>query len=135
MTDPKLKPLPASDAEWRDRLAPATFEIMRQAGTERPFTGYYNAVWDDGTYRCAACGHPLFDSATKYDHGCGWPSFGEALPGAVTYHDDLSHGRHRTEVRCARCGGHLGHVFNDGPREFDGTRFCMNSAAIDLDRR
>ena len=132
--DPGLKPLPASEEEWEQVLGPDQYRVLRQAGTERPFTGHYNAVWDEGTYRCAACGNPLFDSATKFDHGCGWPSFGEALPGAVEYIEDRSHGMVRTEVRCARCHSHLGHVFDDGPREFDGARFCMNSLAIDLDR-
>ncbi|HWV36169.1 MAG TPA: peptide-methionine (R)-S-oxide reductase MsrB, partial [Thermomicrobiales bacterium] len=133
--DPGLLPLPASEDEWRERLGPEQYKVLRQAGTERPFTGHYNAVWDQGTYRCAACGNPLFDSSTKFDHGCGWPSFGEALPGAVEYVEDRSHFMVRTEVRCARCHSHLGHVFNDGPKEYDGTRFCMNSVSIDLDRR
>jgi peptide-methionine (S)-S-oxide reductase len=132
--DPGLKPLPATEDEWKQVLGPDQYRVLRQAGTERPFTGHYNAVWDEGTYRCAACGNPLFASSTKFDHGCGWPSFGEALPGAVEYVEDRSHGMVRTEVRCARCHSHLGHVFNDGPREFDGARFCMNSVAIDLDR-
>ena len=134
-SDPGLRPLPSSEEEWQEVLGPDQYRVLRQAGTERPFTGHYNAVWDDGTYRCAACGNPLFDSSTKFDHGCGWPSFGEAIPGAVTYIEDRSHGMIRTEVRCARCDSHLGHVFNDGPAEFDGARFCMNSLAIDLDRR
>ena len=134
-TDPKLRPLPALEDEWRQVLGPEQYAVLRQAGTERPFTGHYNAVWDDGVYRCAACGNQLFDSSTKYDHGCGWPSFGEALPGAVDYIEDRSHGMIRTEVRCARCHSHLGHVFNDGPRTYNGQRFCMNSVAIDLDRR
>ncbi|MGB3304918.1 MAG: peptide-methionine (S)-S-oxide reductase MsrA [Thermomicrobiales bacterium] len=133
--DPGLLPLPASEDEWRERLGPEQYKVLRQAGTERPFTGHYNAVWDQGTYRCAACGNPLFDSSTKFDHGCGWPSFGEALPGAVEYVEDRSHFMVRTEVRCARCHSHLGHVFNDGPKEYDGARFCMNSVSIDLDRR
>ncbi|MGC4191772.1 MAG: peptide-methionine (S)-S-oxide reductase MsrA [Thermomicrobiales bacterium] len=132
--DPGLKPLPTSEEEWKQVLGPDQYRVLRQAGTERPFTGHYNAVWDEGTYRCAACGNPLFDSSTKFDHGCGWPSFGEALPGAVEYIEDRSHGMVRTEVRCARCHSHLGHVFNDGPREFDGARFCMNSIAINLDQ-
>lgn len=133
--DPGLKPLPASEDEWKQVLGPDQYRVLRQAGTERPFTGHYNAVWEEGTYRCAACGNPLFDSSTKFDHGCGWPSFGEALPDAVEYIEDRSHGMVRTEVRCARCHSHLGHVFNDGPREFDGARFCMNSIAINLDAK
>ncbi|HEU0164154.1 MAG TPA: peptide-methionine (S)-S-oxide reductase MsrA [Thermomicrobiales bacterium] len=133
--DPGLKPVPSTEDEWRQALSPAEYSVLRQAGTERPFTGPYNGVWDDGTYRCAACGNPLFDSTTKFDHGCGWPSFGEALPGAVEYIEDRSHFMVRTEVQCARCHSHLGHVFNDGPKEYDGARFCMNSISIDLDRR
>lgn len=134
MTDTKLRDLPKNEDEWRQILGPEQYRILREAGTERPFTGHYNGVWDDGTYRCAACGNPLFDSSTKYDHGCGWPSFGEALPDAVTYLEDTSYGMRRTEVRCKRCDSHLGHVFPDGPREWKGTRFCMNSAALDLER-
>lgn len=135
MTDTKLRDLPQSEDEWRTLLGPEQYQVLRQAGTERPFTGAYNAVWDEGTYRCAACGNPLFDSSTKFDHGCGWPSFGEALPDAVTYVEDRSHGMRRTEVRCARCNSHLGHVFDDGPKEFNGARFCMNSISIDLDKK
>jgi peptide-methionine (S)-S-oxide reductase len=133
-TDPKLRPLPTSEEEWRQILGPEQYNVLRQAGTERPFTGHYNTVWDDGIYRCAACGNQLFDSSTKFDHGCGWPSFGEALPGAVDFIEDRSHGMVRTEVRCARCNSHLGHIFNDGPKSFNGQRFCMNSAAIDFDK-
>lgn len=134
-TDEKLRPLPDTEEEWRQILGDEQYAVLRQAGTERPFTGEYNAVWDEGTYRCGACGNPLFDSSTKYDHGCGWPSFGEALPDAVEYLEDRSHGMVRTEVRCARCHSHLGHVFNDGPKEFDGARFCMNSVAMSFDRK
>ena len=133
--DPGLKPLPETEDEWRQVLGDQQYKVLRHAGTERPFTGEYNAVWEEGTYRCAACGNQLFDSSTKFDHGCGWPSFGEALPDAVEYIEDRSHGMVRTEVRCARCHSHLGHVFNDGPREYDGARFCMNSVAIDLQKR
>ncbi|MCA9834233.1 MAG: peptide-methionine (R)-S-oxide reductase MsrB [Thermomicrobiales bacterium] len=133
--DEKLRDLPQSEEEWREVLGPEQYHVLREAGTERPFTGYYNSVWDDGTYRCAACGNPLFDSTTKFDHGCGWPSFGEPLEGSVVYIEDRSHGMRRTEVRCARCNSHLGHVFNDGPREYDGARFCMNSLAINLDAK
>jgi peptide-methionine (S)-S-oxide reductase len=132
--DPGLKPLPSNESDWKKVLGQEQYQVLRQAGTERPFTGKYNGVWDDGTYRCAACGNPLFDSGTKFDHGCGWPSFGEALPGAVEYIKDRAHFMVRTEVRCARCHSHLGHVFNDGPKEYDGARFCMNSVSIDLDR-
>ncbi|HET8523321.1 MAG TPA: peptide-methionine (S)-S-oxide reductase MsrA [Thermomicrobiales bacterium] len=131
--DPKLRPLPQSEDEWRELLGRDQYKVLRQAGTERPFTGHYNGVWDEGIYRCAACGNALFESETKFDHGCGWPSFGEALPGAVEYIEDRSHGMVRTEVRCARCHSHLGHVFDDGPRQYNGARFCMNSIALNLD--
>lgn len=132
--DPGLKPLPANEAAWREMLGPDQYRVLREAGTERPFTGAYNAVWDAGTYRCAACGNPLFDSSVKFDHGCGWPSFSEALPGATEYIEDRGHGMVRTEVRCARCHSHLGHVFPDGPQDMGGMRYCMNSIAIDLQK-
>lgn len=133
--DPGLKPIPETEEEWRKMLGPEQYNVLREAGTERPFTGEYNAVWDEGTYRCMACGNPLFDSSTKFEHDNGWPMFGEALPGAVTYHEDRSRDMIRTEVRCARCDSHLGHVYDDGPQEFNGGRFCMNSVAIDLDEK
>jgi len=133
--DPGLKPLPASEDEWRKLLGPEQYRVLREAGTERPFTGEYNAVFEEGTYRCAACGNPLFDSTVKFDHGCGWPSFSEAIPGSTEEIEDRSHGMIRTEVRCARCHSHLGHVFNDGPREMGGLRYCMNSVSIDLEQR
>ena len=132
--DPGLKPVPATEEEWIEVLGPDQYRVLRQAGTERPFTGHYNGVWDDGTYRCAACGNPLFGSDTKFDHGCGWPSFSEAIPGSVEELVDRSHGMNRTEVRCARCHSHLGHVFPDGPKDMGGLRYCMNSIAIDLDQ-
>lgn len=134
-TDPGLRPVPTTEQAWRKVLTPTQYVVLRQAGTDRPFTGHYDAVWEDGTYRCAGCGHPLFDSRTKYDHGCGWPSFGVALLGAVEHIEDRSHGMLRTEVRCARCHSHLGHVFDDGPETYGGARFCMNSTALDLKRR
>lgn len=132
--DPGLKPLPATEAEWRERLGSEQYKVLREAGTERPFTGTYNAVWDEGTYRCAACGNQLFASETKFDHGCGWPSFSEAIPGSTEELIDRSHFMVRTEVRCARCHSHLGHIFPDGPKASGGMRYCMNSAAIDLQK-
>jgi peptide-methionine (S)-S-oxide reductase len=134
-TDPKLRPIPASEEEWKQLLGPAQYQVLRQAGTERPYTGEYNAVWDDGLYRCAACGNPLFESDEKFDHGCGWPSFSNALPESTEELTDYSHGMVRTEVRCARCHSHLGHVFPDGPKEAGGNRYCMNSIALNFDKR
>jgi len=132
--DPALKPIPDSEAEWRKVLGPDQYRVLREHGTERPFTGEYNAVWEEGTYRCAACGNPLFDSSVKFDHGCGWPSFSEAITGSTNEIVDRTFGMVRTEVRCARCDSHLGHVFPDGPRDTGGLRYCMNSVAIDLEQ-
>jgi len=123
-------PLEKSDEEWRRILGPEAFEVCRRKGTERPFTGRYWNFWEPGAYRCACCGNELFSSETKFDAGCGWPSFREALsPGAVTLTPDLSHGMRRTEVTCSRCGAHLGHVFDDGPGP-SGTRYCINSLSV-----
>ena len=125
-----------TDAEWREELTPEQYQVLRQAGTERAFTGRYWDCHDDGIYRCAGCGAELFDSATKFDSGSGWPSFTEAkVADAVELRSDDSYGMRRTEAVCKRCGGHLGHVFDDGPRDAGGLRFCINSCSLDLDRR
>jgi peptide-methionine (R)-S-oxide reductase len=124
-----------TDAELRERLTPLQYEVTQHGGTERAFTGEYWDCHDDGTYRCVVCGEPLFSSRTKFESGSGWPSFTTPMDGAaVDEVPDHSHGMVRTEVRCSRCGAHLGHVFPDGPGP-TGLRYCINSAALDLDRQ
>ncbi|MGE4410766.1 MAG: peptide-methionine (R)-S-oxide reductase MsrB [Sphingobium sp.] len=121
-----------TEAEWRDRLTPEQYHILREAGTERAFTGAYERMKAAGVYLCAGCGTELFSSAKKYDSGSGWPSFTEPVTDEIIdEHVDISHGMRRVEVRCARCGGHLGHVFPDGPAE-NGLRYCINSASMEF---
>jgi peptide-methionine (R)-S-oxide reductase len=123
-----------SDADWREKLSPEQYQILRQAGTERAFTGKYEKNKAPGMYRCAGCGAPLFSSETKYDSGSGWPSYtAPVAEEAVEEHRDASLGTVRTEVRCAKCEGHLGHVFPDGPREAGGLRYCINSASLEFE--
>ena len=119
-----------SDAEWRRRLSPEAYRVLRQRGTEPPFSGCFIGTHEPGRYVCAGCGNPLFRSGEKFESGTGWPSFTQPFsPQALAYEEDRSHGMRRVEVRCARCDGHLGHVFPDGPPP-TGQRFCMNSAAL-----
>lgn len=124
-----------SESEWRKKLSPEQYLVLREAGTEPAFSGHFNDNKADGIYRCAGCGNPLFDSTDKYDSGSGWPSFTQPIAADhVTEHHDTSHGMRRTEVRCARCDGHLGHLFPDGPPP-TGLRYCMNSVALDFRSR
>lgn len=120
-----------NEQDWKRKLTPLQYDVLRRKGTERPFTGRYYRFDEDGTYSCAACGNPIFMSQDKFDSGCGWPSFDKAIPGHVKFTPDFSHGMERIEVTCARCGSHLGHVFEDGPTE-TGDRFCINSAAMNF---
>ena len=132
MKDDKPREISKTDAEWRAQLDATQYEVARQAGTERAFSGKYWDHWESGRYDCIGCGTPLFAADTKFDAGCGWPSYSQAINATVVERIvDRSHGMVRVEVRCNRCGSHLGHVFNDGPAP-TGERFCINSASIDF---
>jgi peptide-methionine (R)-S-oxide reductase len=130
----KNKPMPKDENEWKKNLTEEQYAVLRQKGTEPPFTGKYVYEKKDGTYNCAACGNPLFTSQAKFESGTGWPSFDRALPGSVKEVKDNSGGMSRTEVVCARCGSHLGHVFKDGPTK-TGLRYCLNSVCLDLEEK
>jgi peptide-methionine (R)-S-oxide reductase len=120
-----------TDQEWREQLSEEQYHVLRQAGTERPFSGKYVNTEDDGVYACAGCGAQLFSSGTKFHSGCGWPSFWDVMDqDTVELRQDNSHNMRRTEILCAQCGGHLGHVFDDGPRDKTGLRYCINSASL-----
>jgi peptide-methionine (R)-S-oxide reductase len=128
-----MREVTKTDQEWREQLNESQYQILREAGTERPFTGEYVNTEEDGTYVCAACGSTLFSSETKYHSGSGWPSFWDVISlGNVELNEDSTLGMKRTEIVCAKCGGHLGHVFEDGPQDKTGLRYCINSAALDF---
>ena len=133
-SDKKTDTMPETEKEWKEQLTDEQYYVLRKKGTERPFTGKYDKFFKDGTYKCAGCGSVIFSSDTKYDSGCGWPAFSApADEEAVAERRDTSHGMIRTEVYCPTCGGHLGHVFNDGPAP-TGQRYCINSAALEFEK-
>jgi peptide-methionine (R)-S-oxide reductase len=128
------KPMPKDEDEIKNMLSPEEYHVLREKGTEAPFSGEYVNEKADGTYECKVCGNPLFSSDAKFDSGTGWPSFDQALPGAIEQHVDSAHGMNRIEITCARCGSHLGHVFDDGPTR-TGKRYCINSVCLDLEEK
>ncbi len=131
---PKFK-INKTDEEWEKVLTPQQFHILRKKGTDLPGTGEYTYLFEDGVYRCAACGASLFKSDNKYESHCGWPSFDNAIEGAIIFQPDYSHNMIRTEIICANCGGHLGHIFDDGPKETTGKRYCVNSTSIKFEKK
>ncbi len=119
-----------TEEDWKKELSPEEYKILREKGTEAPFTGEYDSLFDQGMYKCVGCGAELFDSTHKYNSGCGWPAFDQAIPGAVNFTEDNTLGMRRVEITCSKCGGHLGHVFPDGPKHTTGQRFCVNSKSL-----
>lgn len=119
---------------WKNKLDKFTYSILREAGTEMPFSGKYNMFFEEGYYKCKGCGNKLFDSKSKFDSGCGWPSFDQCIEGSIIYKEDNSLSRTRTEILCAECEGHLGHVFDDGPTK-TGARYCVNSASLNFNKK
>lgn len=131
-----MEKIKKTESEWKKRLTPEQYHVLREKGTETPGTGEFLHHEANGDYVCAACGNVLFKSGTKFDSGCGWPSFYDiAKSDSVELHDDLSHGMKRTEVTCKKCGGHLGHVFDDGPKDKTGLRYCINSLALGFEKK
>ena len=125
----------STEDKFKEALTDKEYHVLREKGTERAFTGKYDEFFDDGMYNCKACGTKLFESGKKFNSGCGWPAFDQAIEGAVEYHEDKTLGMMRTEVTCSKCGSHLGHVFEDGPKETTGKRFCINSIALNFDEK
>ncbi|KQC33292.1 methionine sulfoxide reductase B [Nonlabens sp. YIK11] len=123
-----------TEEEYKSKLTPEQYHVLREKGTERPFTGEYNTHYENGVYSCAACGNELYKSEAKFDSGCGWPSFDDEIEGAIERKRDTTHGMIRTEILCANCGSHLGHVFNDGPTN-TGIRHCVNSLSLDFEKK
>lgn len=135
MKNAKENILVLSESEWKKKLKPEEYEVLREKGTERPYTGEYEDHWEAGTYVCKGCGAELFASDTKFDAGCGWPSFYKSLnKTGIREVEDFTHGMHRIEVQCASCGGHLGHVFPDGPQP-TGMRYCINSVSLGFKKK
>ena len=128
------KKISKSEKEWKEILSPEEFRILRDKGTEYPHTGKYNLHFENGVYNCKGCNTPLFNSDQKFESDCGWPSFDNAIDGAITYIDDFSHNMIRTEIICTKCDGHLGHIFDDGPTD-TGKRYCVNSISINFDKK
>lgn len=131
----RMRDVPPSESEIKDTLTPEEYDVMRKKGTEAPFSGALLHEKRSGTFNCRVCGNPLFSSDAKFDSGTGWPSFDDALRGAVEFREDVSHGMRRTEVICARCSSHLGHVFDDGPVETTGKRHCINSVCLEFEEK